>query len=412
MGELETIDTIVIGGGQSGLSMSHYLAWHGIDHVVLERARVGERWRSERWDSLRFQFPNRYVRLPGFEYDGNDPDAFMAAPGVVETIEAYARHIDAPVRSGINVRALQRLESGEFSLQTNSFAYRAKNVVVATGPYQKTLVPVVSRDLPRSITQLTASSYTNAANLPNGAVLVVGAGGSGVQIAEDLRAAGRDTWLAVGTHRRTPRRYRDRDVMDWFEELGFTHQPVVERPRGDRAPLLTGVDGGYEVDLRRLVANGVHLVGRLEGVDGDALRFGDGLFADMAAADAAYRQSVERLEAVLVERGDAIGPAPDPPAAPGPMPPDPPRVVDTRTAGITTVIWATGYGVDFSWIHCGEYDDEGYPLQSSGISTVPGLYFLGLYFLTSARSSFFWGVGDDAAAIADHLVRRREAIAD
>lgn len=398
----ERIDTIVIGGGQSGLSMSYHLRKAGIDHVVLERFRLGERWRSERWDSLRFQFPNRYVRLPGFDYDGNEPEAFADARAIVDVIERYARHIDAPVRSGINVSSVQRIDDA-FSVQTNSFPYRAKNVVVATGPYQKTLVPPLARGLPASVAQLTASSYTNADALPAGAVLVVGAGGSGVQIAEDLLGAGRDVVLSVGNHRRTPRRYRGRDVMDWFEELGFTHQPVPERPRGENAPLLTGVDGGYEVDLRRLVAGGATLVGRLQAVEGRKLTFGDRLFADMAEAEEAYRESVARLETVLVGRKLVDGPAPPPPAPPGPMPPEPPLTMDVDSARIGSVIWATGYGVDFSWVHCGEYDDEGYPVQSQGVSTVPGLYFLGLYFLTSARSSFFWGVGDDAESIVSHM---------
>ena len=398
----ESIDTIVIGGGQSGLSMSYHLANAGIDHVVLERYRIGERWRSERWDSLRFQFPNRYVRLPGFDYRGDEPEAFSDAPGIVDVIERYARHIDAPVRSGINVSSVQRIGDA-FSVQTNSFPYRANNVIVAAGPYQKTLIPPIARALPAAVAQLTASSYTNPDALPDGAVLVVGAGGSGVQIAEDLMTAGREVVLSVSNHRRTPRRYRGRDVMDWFEELGFTHQPVDARPRGENAPLLTGVNGGYEVDLRRLVAGGATLVGRLEGVDGTRLEFGDRLLADMAEAEGAYRESVERLEAVLVERKLVDGPAPPPPEPPGPMPDEPPLAMDIADADIGSVIWATGYGVDFSWIHCGEYDDEGYPVQSKGVSTVQGLYFLGLYFLTSARSSFFWGVGDDAASIVSHM---------
>ena len=219
------IDTVVVGAGQAGLSMSHYLSKHGVDHIVLERARVGKRWRTERWDSLRFQFPNRYVRLPGFEYDGDEPDAFMDRDGIVSVIERYANHIAAPVRCGINVHSIDRAKDDEFTLETSDFKLRARNVVLATGPYQRTIIPAVSMQLPARIMQLPASGFTNAQALPAGAVLVVGSGGSGVQIAEDLIEAGRETWLCVGRHKRVPRRYRGRDVMDW--QLMDKMKPMV-----------------------------------------------------------------------------------------------------------------------------------------------------------------------------------------
>ena len=297
--------------------MSHHLSRRGIDHLVLERARIGERWRSERWNSLHFQFPNRYVRLPGFDYRGAEPDAFMPAAGIVSVLERYASHIEAPVLCGVDVRAVEASEYG-FLLDTPRFSLECRNLVLATGAYQRTRIPALSLALPNTLRQLTASSYTSAEALPDGAVLVVGAGGSGVQIAEDLLAAGRDTWLCVSRHRRIPRRYRGRDIMDWMEDLGLTRQAVEGAPV-DPAPLLTGVAGGYEVDLRRLSSAGGHLLGHLEAVAGDELRLGNELHAHIAAGDAARDAIVAGIDALIAERGiEAPAAEPDTPAAPLP----------------------------------------------------------------------------------------------
>jgi putative flavoprotein involved in K+ transport len=397
---------VIIGAGQSGLCASYFLSQAGIDHVLLERARVGERWRSERWDSLKFQFPNRYVRLPGFPYDGDRPEDYMGPRGIVDVLERYAEHIAAPVRCGVNVDHIRETtqpsdDQARFVLDAGSHQITARNVIVATGPYQRTLIPPLSEHLPRRIRQLPASAYTNASALPAGGVLVVGAGGSGVQITEDLIAAGREVRLCVGNLKRMPRTYRGRDIMDWFEELNLTNQPVLDRDPSDHSPLLTGVNGGYEVDLRRIVAQGGQLLGRLEGVNGEQVTLGDQLMTHMQAAEQAYIDLVSGIEAALHARGDDFGPAPAPPAAPGPMPPEPPKQLNLADAGISTVIWATGYRVDFSWLHCGEFLPDGMPVQQRGVSTIPGLYYLGLAFLHSARSSFFWGVGEDA----EHIVR-------
>ncbi len=401
------IDTVIVGAGQAGLAMSHHLSSRGVAHVVLERARVGERWRSERWDSLRFQFPNRYVRLPGFDYDGDDPSGFMDAAGVVRVLERYANHIAAPIRAGVNVRSVDLGADARFSVVCDDFELSARNVVLATGPYQRPVIPEVSAKLPAHVNQLTAGSYSNADALAEGAVLVVGSGGSGVQIAEDLIDAGREVYLCVGHHRRVPRRYRGRDVTDWFEELGLIAAPVVERPVTDHAPLLTGVDGGYDVDLRRLAERGGRLLGRLEGVRNGELMLGDGLLADIAAADESYRQTMAVIDSRLADLGklDTTSEA-EPRPDPGPMPPPSPPTLAVEQAGITTVIWATGYRLDFSWVHCGRFDDDGTPQHQRGVSPVPGLYFLGLPFLLNARSSVFWGVGDDARYLADHLMDR------
>ena len=403
----ETVDTVVVGGGQAGLSMSYHLSRQGIAHVVLERARIGERWRTERWDSLRFQFPNRYVRLPGFDYDGKDQTGFMTPAGIVDVIERYANRIGAPVRCGVNVNSVKQEADGSFTLATNNETLHTRNVILATGPYQRPLVPSISAQMPAYVRQLTANRYSNAQALPAGAVVVVGSGGSGVQIAEDLVASGRDTYLCVGQHRRVPRRFRGRDVMDWLEQLGMTSEPVLERPEIDHAPLLTGVDGGYDVDLREFARRGGHLLGRLEAVQDGTLHLGGDLLQDIANGDEAFRQSLAAIAAqVDMQDERQRNAAKAQQASLSPVAPSP-TTLDIESAGITSVIWATGYGLDFSWVHCGHFNADGTPQQERGISAVPGLYFLGLPFMHTARSSFFWGVGDDAEYLAEHIVERR-----
>ena len=330
----------------------------------------------------------------------------MHRDGVISVIEQYAAHIKAPVETEVDVRSVSVDEDGRFILDAGTTSYTADNVILATGPYQRTLIPEVAQQIPGHIRQLTASAYRNADDLPPGGVLVVGAGGSGVQITEDLLDAGRNTWLCVGNFRRIPRRYRGRDIMDWFEELNFTNQPVTDPDPTEHSPLLTGVNGGYEVDLRRVVAAGGTLLGRLEGVAEHELVLGDQLLTHMQAAEEAYNTIITGIEAALASQPIVADDPEPPPAAPGPQPPEPPTVLNLADANINTIIWATGYGVDFSWVNCGEYLDDGMPVQQRGVSTVPGLYFLGLFMMHSARSSFFWGVGDDAEHVVSHLSQR------
>ena len=397
--------------------MSYYLSRRKVTHLVLERARVGERWRTERWDSLRFQFPARYVRLPDFDYDGLNPDAFLGRDAVVGVLERYALHIKAPLRCGVNVTSLHRDENGIFTAKLGQDELRARSVVLATGPYQRPIVPSISAQLPAHIAQLTASTFTRESALPAGAVLVVGAGGSGVQIAEDLLAAGRETYLCVGQHRRIPRRYRGRDVMHWFETLGLATSPPPPPNQRPPSPLLTGVDGGYDVDLRRLTQQGGQLLGRLTGVAGGTLLLGDNLLRDIAAGDQAYRDFVALVDGYVSSHAgvddagidsdlalDATD-ATDAMESWGPLPSAPPAQLNLADAGIAAVIWATGYAVDFSWVGCGGFDELGAPKHNRGVCEVPGLYVLGLPFLHSARSSFFWGVADDAELLAKSLAQ-------
>ena len=344
--------------------------------------------------------------MPGFDYQGEDPESFAHRDDVIHAIERYAAHIQAPIHCGVNVKSIQRNNQGHFVVDTGDQKFLANNVIVATGPYQKTNIPSVANKLPKQLQQLTASAYTNADALPPGGVLVVGAGGSGVQITEDLLHSGRQTYLCVGKFKRIPRQYAGRDIMDWMEELNLTNQPAVDRDPTDHSPLLTGVDGGYEVDLRRVVALGGTLLGRLEDAQDHNLILGDQLFNHMQIAETAYDEVIKGIETVLAARGEQEKLAARPPI-PGPMPPPPPLTLNLAEHNITSVIWATGYGVDFSWINCGDFLPDGSPIQQQGVSAVPGLYYLGLFFMHTARSSFFWGVGDDAEHVVTHLSQRQ-----
>jgi putative flavoprotein involved in K+ transport len=404
---MEKVDTVVVGGGQAGLAMSYHLAQRGREHLVLERARVAERWRSERWDSLRFQFPNWSLALPGQGYTGDEPDGFAHKDEVVRFIERYADRIAAPLRCGVDVTALRRAPlGGGFELGTSQGCIVARHVVVATGPYQRPRLPRWSQELPAEIVQLHARDYRYPQALPEGAVVVIGSGASGCQIADELLEAGRHTFLSIGRHRRVPRRYRGHDVFWWRRELGELDRTVDDMPPGLRPPppLVTGANGGYEVDLRRSAGRGLQLCGHLTGITDSTLVWGDDLQESLLAGDRHYRAFVSEVDAYVAQTGldapqeldvdDPLG--------------DRARTASTASASrldlraehVGAVIWASGYTLDFSWIEIPVFDAAGMPQQRRGAAPVPGLYFLGLHWLHKAKSSFLYGVGEDAEHIA------------
>jgi putative flavoprotein involved in K+ transport len=402
----EHIHTVIIGAGQAGLSMSYWLKHHGIEHILLERARVGERWRSERWDSLRFQFPSNFVRLPGFPYDGDTPDEFMHRDGIVRTMERYAAYIRAPVRCGVPVRSVRPDGAGGYLVDLDSHTIAARNVVLATGPYQTPAIPGIARALPQDLMQFTANRYTNERQLPDGAVLVVGAGSSGYQIAEDLMEHGRAVFLAVGPHRRLPRRYRGRDIAFWMDESGMFDTLRADVPKNQPTVLMSGYNGG-EVSLQKLAARGVRLTGMMAGCEGQTLSFADDLEEHVAAGVEASQNYKRSVDAYLEARGEL---ASAPPAEPEEIEPDlplAPTSLDLATENIRTVIWATGYRFDLEWVReCGVLDAGGAPVHTDGVSEQPGFYFLGLQHMRKVRSTFFWGVGDDAELHAAHIATR------
>ena len=405
---VERIETLVIGGGQAGLTMSHRLKQRGLPHLVLERHRIAERWRSERWDGLKFQFPNWSVRLPDFAFPHRDPDAFTSTAEIIDFIEAYAALVAPPIRCGIEVTRLRRGDGASgFVAETSDGPIVADNVVVATGPYQRPLIPEVLRD--EDVFQVHASRYRNPQQLPPGAVLVIGAGASGAQIAEELYRAGRRVFLSVGRHTRLPRRYRGRDLIRWLAELGIDETPVEQRGPSRLLPVITGAYGGHTIDFRRFAADGVTLLGRVQAARDGVIDIAPDLAESLANGDAIYAAFLETVDAhvkqhrlMLPEDPDARACLPDPPCVTEPI-----RRLGLQAEDLVAVIWATGYGVDFGWIDIPVLDVRGEPVHRNGVSDVPGLYFLGLQWLSKMKSSFLSGVGDDAAVLAGHIAIRR-----
>jgi putative flavoprotein involved in K+ transport len=406
---VERIQTLVVGGGQAGLAMSYCLKQRGLSHLVLERGRIAERWRSERWDGLRFQFPNWSVRLPDFPFQHSDPDGFATASEIVEFVCAYAAFVAPPIRCGVEVTRLRRRDDEPSGLvaETSDGTIEARNVVVATGPYQRPAMPHLLDDS-GGVFQVHASRYQNPAQLPAGAVLVVGCGASGAQIAEELNRAGRRVYLSVGRHRRMPRRYRGRDLIWWLATMGLLQRPTEERGPDRSLPLITGAFGGNTIDFRQFAAEGVTLLGRMETASEGVIEFAPDLAKRLAYGDASYAFFLDMADAHVESHGLKM---PQDPAARA-MLPDPPclseplRRLDLRAADIGAVIWATGYGFDLGWIHVPVLNTRGEPVHLGGITDVPGLYFLGLQWLSKLNSSLLSGVGDDAAVLADHIAAR------
>jgi putative flavoprotein involved in K+ transport len=402
---LELVETIVIGGGQAGLALSYYLAKSGREHVILERGRVAERWRSERWDSLHFQFPNWMIRLPGRAYDGDDPDGFSERDDIVRFISDYAVRNVAPLRCGVNVTGLNRDESGRLVVSAGSMSMAAANVVVATGPYQLPTLPPCAAHLPASVRQITASRYTRPSDLPPGNVLVVGSGASGFQIVEDLLLQGRGVYYSLRGHRRVPRRYRGRDTGRWNEEMGLNNRTVDVLQSGFRPPLVTGYKGGATVDLRDLAERGVTLLGSLQHVEETCVFFATDLNANLDAGDETFRQAVSAIDAHIEANGIDAPPAGEFSDLMAKQPKSLPEIamLDLNSVAITTVIWAVGYSYDFGWINCDVLDARGAPIQRRGVTAVPGVYFLGLPRMHKVQSAFLWGVGEDAEFLSQHI---------
>jgi putative flavoprotein involved in K+ transport len=407
----ETIETVIVGGGQAGLAMSYCLDQRGLEHVILERGRVAERWRSERWDSLCFQAPNWNVRLPGFAHQAADPDAFAPRDDIVRYIEGYACAIGAPIRCGVAATSLrQKPGSTRLVIETTAGRFEARNVVIATGPFQ---IPAASAISCRKTLQLHSSQYRNPELLPPGAVLVIGSGNSGCQIAEELSAS-RRVYLSVSGHQRTPRRYRGKDCIWWNLALGDADRTVEQRVDAQPSRLMTGVGGGHDIDLRRLAANGVVLLGRVLGERDDRLTLATDLGENLARGDASLVALMRRCDDHVVANALDF-PAPDSCAE---TPPDPNEVadpiltLDLATAGISTIIWATGFQYDFSWIDlpifgsCTEPSNR-VPNHTRGITRVPGVYFLGLPWLYKWKSAFLFGVGEDAEYLAQLIAHDR-----
>ncbi len=405
------LPVIVIGGSQAGLAASACLKRNGIRHLVFEKNRVAHSWRSQRWDSFCLVTPNWQCTLPGFAYaetfGGRDPDGFMVRDEIIRYIEAYRDHIDPPLKEGVGVRRVAR-QGDIFTVEADDGVYTASHVILATGGYHCPKIPDLAADLPDRVLQLHSSTYRNPDQTGDGGVLVIGSGQSGCQIAEDLHLAGKRVHLAVGSAPRAPRRYRGRDVTAWLVAMGHYELNVDDHPQGEAVRkkanhYMTGRDGGREIDLRRFALEGMQLQGRLRGIDGAVLSFGDDLALNLDKADA----TAERIKAEIDKwiEAEGVNAPKELPYRPVWSPPDgASKELDLDAQGIDTVIWSTGFAMDFGWLDLPALDTAGYPSHRRGVSSkVPNLYVLGLPWLWTWGSGRFSAVGDDAAYVTDRI---------
>jgi putative flavoprotein involved in K+ transport len=412
------VNTIIVGGGQAGLSVSYYLTREGRDHLVLEQSdKPGEAWRNHRWDSFTLNTPNWQTRLPGAEYHGDDPDGFMSRSEVVAYLDDYVERFDLPVRYGVRVERVERNEaSGLYLVHTSDGGrFSARNVVVATGLYQTPKVPRFGSALPPSIRQVHSDAYRNPQELLPGAVLVVGSAQSGAQIAEELYLAGKKVYLAVGRAGRVPRRYRGKDANWWSEKLGLYDRTVdqLPSPRAKFAgkPHISGTMGGHTLNLHQFARDGVTLLGHLQGVEDGKLRLAPDLRDNLAAADAHEADFIKSVDAYIAKTGMAV------PEEELPLLRDGFRArliaeLDLAQSGITNVIWATSYAFDFSLVKLPVLDGDGFPIQTAGVTAFPGLYFVGLPWLPTAKSGLLYGVGDSARSIVKNITKRNDGLGD
>lgn len=399
---------VVVGGGQAGLSTSYWLNRAGIDHVVLERDRPGGEWWNRRWDSFCLVTPNWQCRLPGFPYQGTDPDGFMVRDEIVRYLEDYVRSFDCPLAEGVTAVRLRRDEGSGFRVATTHGELTADHVVLATGPYQVPVRPRIAERVPADVVQLHSSEYRNADALPPGEVLVVGTGQSGCQIAEDLHLAGRQVHLAVGSAPRVARFYRGRDVVAWLEDMGYYRRGVDEFEDADAVRLranhyVTGRDGGRDIDLRAFARDGMRLYGRLTDIRDGVLRFAPDLTKNLDHADAVSEGIKDSIDAhILARRVDAPTEARYVPVW---TPDTEPSELDM--SGVASVVWCTGFGRDQRWIDVPVFDGRGYPTHERGVTSCPGLYFIGLPWQQTWGSGRFCGVADDAEYLVSHIASAR-----
>ena len=406
----EKVETLVVGGGQAGVAMSEHLSNCGVPHLVLERARIAERWRSERWDSLVANGPAWHDRFPGMEFADVDPEAFAPKEKVADYFVAYAEMIDAPIRCGVEVREVRR-NAGRpgFRVETSDGVIEANSVVAATGPFQRPVIPpVIPEDA--GVSQIHSNAYRNPEQLPEGAVLVVGAGSSGAQIADELLRSGKRVYLSVGPHDLPPRSYRGRDFVWWLGVLGKWDAPALEPGTEHITIAVSGAYGGHTVDFRHLAEQGMTLVGRTELFKHGVMHFATDLADNISQGNANTLSVLDEADAYVARNGLDLPQEPEARKV-GPDPQcvtDPILQLNLAGAGITSVIWATGFAVDYSWLKVDAFDEAGKPKHERGVSAEPGIYFLGLPWLSRRGSSFIWGVWHDARYLADQISIQRQ----
>jgi len=406
---VEKIDTLVVGGGQAGVAMSEHLGAAGVPHLVLEKSRIAERWRTGRWDGLVANGPAWHDRFPNRTFTDIDPESFPPKDAVADYLEAYAEQINAPIRCGVEVTRAERIAGiGGFLVQTTGGEIEARNVICATGAFQHPVIPPI---VPESadVTQIHSFDYRNPDQLPEGAVLVVGSGSSGAQIAQELAEAGRKVYLSVGPHDRPPRSYRGRDYCWWLGVLGLWDIPAMAPGTEHVTISVSGAHGGQTIDFRRLAAQGITLVGMTRDYDAGVMRFAPDLVENVAAGDAYYLELLDAADAYAAQHGldlppeeDARRIGADPDCLTHPI-----LELDLQGANVQTILWATGFARDYGWLKADVFDEKGTPIHQRGVATEPGIFFLGLPWQSRRGSSFIWGVWHDAKHIADQIVIQR-----
>jgi putative flavoprotein involved in K+ transport len=410
----ERIDTVIVGGGQAGLAISYYLQKEGREHVVLERApAIANAWRNQRWDSFTLVTPNFQVRMPGAEYAGDDPFGFMSLAEVVQYFDDYVAKFELPVRCRVDVSSVEHSSQG-YLVRTSEGNYEAANVVIATGLYQAPNIPAFAKAIPASILQIHSMEYKNPRTVPAGAVLVVGTGQSGAQIAEELYQSGRKVYLSIGSAGRVPRRYRGRDINDWFSRMGMFDTTVGElkSPRAKFAPhpQISGKNGGESLNLHQFARDGVVLLGHVRDAEGGRMMIAADMKRTLAKVDQFELDSLKLVDDYLARKGLGV-PAEIVPQLRDGYEQAERETLDLEAEGIKTVIWATGYKFDYSLIRLPVVDVDGYPIQKRGVTEYDGLYFLGMPWLHTRKSGILFGVGEDAAYLAAQIaLRKREAV--
>jgi len=402
-----SVDCVVIGAGHSGLAMSRRLSERSIEHVVLERGEVANSWRHERWDSLRLLTPNWLSRLPGFAYSGNDPDGFMSMPEVIEFIDEYAEVIDAPVRTNTRVERVYRDADG-YRVASKNGEWQARTVVLASGAHNVPIVPPYSSAVPAPVESFTPLDYGSASDIPPGGILVVGASATGLQLAREMAMSGRRVILSVGEHVRMPRTYRGRDIQWWMDRAGILDQKYDEvddigRARRVPSPQLIGTPERATLDLNSLVDVGVEIVGRLAGIGDGRAQFSGSLPNHCRMADLKLGRLLDSIDGWASELASTRRLESPERFAPTRVPASPRLNLDLRRGEIGSILWATGFRPDYSWLDVPALDRKGHLVHDGGIVAVPGLYAMGLHFMRRRKSSFIHGAGDDSEDLANHL---------
>jgi len=412
---VEKTDTLIVGAGQAGVAMSEHLSKLDVPHIVLERSRIAERWRTERWDSLVANGPAWHDRFPGLEFENHDPDTFVPKEQIADYFEAYAKKFNAPIRTGVEVKKVERnADRSGFIVETSEGVIEANRVVAATGPFQKPVIPAIAPESD-TITQIHSAQYRNPEQLPEGGVLVVGGGSSGVQIADELQRSGKKVYLSVGPHDRPPRSYRNRDFVWWLGVLGEWDRESMVPGTEHVTIAVSGAHGANgTVDFRALAHQGITLAGRTKSFNGDKVSFEMDLVDNVTRGDNNYLELLDAADSYITRNGldlpeepEARTKLPDPDCMTNPV-----HELDLAAAGITSIVWATGFAVDYSWLNCySAFDENGKPQHQRGVSAEPGIYFVGLPWLSRRGSTFIWGVWHDAKHIAGHIATQRTYLA-